>query len=137
MLEKRPGEIDVLYGVGVCRLEQGKAEAAIEPLSQVVDSAPLYRDFAAYPELSQALIRSGRENDARELLEQLAKRHPLLPNVLLLSRHLIASGETEVAREHLRLALRRYRSSPRHVRRSQRRAAGEARAILAKAASRV
>lgn len=130
VLGTRPHEVDALFGLGVCRLEQGNAEAAVEPLTQVVTEAPQYREFAAYPELSTALLKSGRPEHARELLADLAKKHPRLPNVVLFCRHLIQHGEAKLAHEQLRLALRDYKRSPRHIRRTNRRAAAEARALL-------
>jgi hypothetical protein len=130
VLTTRPGEVDALFGLGVCRLEQGDAKGAIEPLTQVVTDAPLYRDFAAYPELTSALMKSDRAEQARELLADFAKRYPRLPNVVLFSKHLIQIGEVEAAQEQLRLALRNHESSPRYVRRMNRRAAAEARALL-------
>jgi len=130
VLETRPKEIDALYGLGVCRLEQGNADGAIEPLTQVVLDAPLYREFAAYPELSSAFVKSGRTDLARELLAELVKKHPRLSNVVLFSKHLIRVGEVEDAHERLRRALRDHERSPRHVRRLQRRAAAEAKALL-------
>jgi hypothetical protein len=131
VLTTRPGEVDALFGLGVCRLEQGDANRAVEPLLQVVTDAPLYRDFAAYPELTSALMKSGRAEQARELLADFAKRYPRLPNVVLFSKHLIQAGEVEAAHERLRLALRDFKSSPRYVRRLYRRAAAEAKALLA------
>ena len=131
VLETRPGEVDALFGLGVCRLERGDAAGAVEPLTQVVTAAPLYRDFAAYPELTNALMKSGEPERARQLLADLAKRYPRLPNVVLYSNHLIQTGEVAAAHEQLRLALRDHKRSPRHVRRANRRAAAEAQALLA------
>lgn len=130
VLETRPKEADALFGLGVCRLEQGNADGAVEPLTQVILEAPLYREFAAYPELTSAFVKSGRPDLAGELLAELVKKHPRLPNVILFSKHLILVGEIEAAREQLRLALRDYHRSPRHVRRLHRRAAAEAKALL-------
>ena len=130
VLETRPKEADALFGLGVCRLEQGNADGAVEPLSQVIVEAPLYREFAAYPELSSAFVKSGRADLARELLVELVKKHPRLPNVVLFSKHLLRVGEIETAHEQLRLGLRDYKRSPRHVRRLHRRAAAEAKALL-------
>jgi len=130
VLDARPNEVDALFGLGVCRLERGDAAGAVEPLTQVITEAPLYREFAAYPQLTRALIQSGRPELARELLAELAKRHPRLPNVVLFSKYLIQAGEVDVAHEQLRLALRDYKRSPRHVRRTNRRAAAEAKALL-------
>lgn len=130
VLETRPAEVDALYGLGVCRLEQGDAAGAVEPLTQVVADAPLYREFAAYPELTSALMKSGRPEQARQLLADLAKKYPRLPNVVLFSKHLLQTGEIEAAHEQLRLGLRDHKRSPRHVRRMNRRAAAEAQALL-------
>ena len=134
VLATRPNEVDALFGLGVCKLEQGDAEGAVEPLTQVVTDSPLYREFAAYPELTTALMKSGRAEQARELLADLAKKYPRLPNVVLFSKHLIHIGEIDAAHEQLRLALRDYKRSPRHVRRMNRRAASEAKALLSEPA---
>lgn len=135
VLTTLPTEVDALFGLGVCRLEQGDAPGAVEPLTQLVAESPLYRDFAAYPELTKALMKIGRAEQARELLAHLAKRYPRLPNVVLFSKHLIQVGELELANEQLSSALRHHKSSPAYIRRMNRRAAADANALLKALAS--
>lgn len=130
VLEKRPQDADALFGLGVCRMEQGKPDEAIEHLTQVTELSPLYRDFSAYRELTDALEQAGRRDDALELLEELVRKQPLLPNVVFYCQRLVKAGQAGKAREQLKRALKRYEGSPRHVRRRFRGSAREANAML-------
>jgi hypothetical protein len=137
LLESRPGDPDALYGLGVCELELGNPEAAALRLSEIVDTAPSYREYAAWPELAEALGRLGRGAEALELMRELVERAPWLAHQILLARQLDRAGASTEAVELLERALREYDESPRHVRRQNRALAREARRLLAEIAPRV
>ncbi len=130
LLAQRPGDFDALYGLGVCELELGDSAAAVTTLTSLIDAAPSYRDYAAWPELAEALVRMGKGAESLELVRDLARRAPRLPHQVLLARHLARAERTREADDVLARALRDYDESPRHVRRTNRPYAREARRLL-------
>ena len=86
LLTERPDDRDAQYGRGVCALELDDLDAAGESLAKVVDDAPMYRDYAAWPELAEALYQQGKQDVALELLSTLVRRAPRLTHYMLLAR---------------------------------------------------
>ncbi len=86
VLAERAHDNDALYGRGVCALELDDLDAASDSLTQVVDDAPMYRDFAAWPELAETFYRQGKQDVALELLSTLVRRAPRLTHYMLLAR---------------------------------------------------
>lgn len=132
---ERPQDYDALFGLGVCELELGRGEQAAEVLSKLVELAPTYREYAAWPELSQALRRLGRTDESLELMEQLVRRAPRLSHQVYLAQHLRWAGRGSEARALLERGLREYDEAARHVRRDYRAAAREARRLLSEIGS--
>lgn len=134
VLEQRPEDPDALFGLGVCELGLGNAGDAIAPLRRVTEVSPLYRDFAAYPELAESLYRMDRYDECLDLLRRLAKSQPHLANVVLLARYLKKCGKRGEASSVLRDALKQHARAPRYVKRNNRAAAHAAKELLSELA---
>jgi hypothetical protein len=134
LLEKQATDPDALFGAGVCQLELGDPEAAVTTLSQLIELSAGYREFAAWPELADALERLGRSDESLALVQKLVQRAPRLPHQVLLARKLRALSRDREAEDVLSRALRDYDESPRHVRKANRAAMREAKRLLAPAA---
>jgi hypothetical protein len=130
VLAERPTERDALFGKAVCEIELGAPDRAIEPLTRILDEAPTYNDFAAYPELAQALFATGQVEACLDLLRGLVKSHPRIGHVVLLARYLEKTGDRSTAQSELELAHRHYDDAPQHYRRENRAFARKARAML-------
>ena len=130
ILESRADEPDALYGLGRCRMELGEPEAAVELLSKLTAKNRAYRDYAACLELAEALAKAGRDDDAIELLEGVARSSPRPQHGVALARHLIAAARIERAQEVLREAVADHERSPAAIQRRDRDAAREAAALL-------
>jgi hypothetical protein len=136
LLEARTGDPDALYGLGICELELGNLQASVDALTELVDGAPSYREYAAWPELADALGRLGRADEGLELIRALVGHAPWLPHQLLLAAHLGRAGRRQEATELLERVLSEHDDSPRHFRRANRAWARQARRLLAELASR-
>jgi hypothetical protein len=136
VLAARENEREGLYGLGICRLELGDAEGAVAPLEKLVALAPAHRDWAAWPDLAEALERAERRSEALELLRELCKQAPRLRHEVLLARHLERAGERREAVELLERALREAARVPRYTRKLERASEREARRILDRLGSR-
>jgi hypothetical protein len=135
LLDTRSDEPDALFGRGVCQLELGETDAAAATFSSLMDLAPSYRDYAAWPELAEALERLGRSDESLTLVRQLVQRAPRLPHQVLLATKLRARGHAREAEDLLSRSLREYDESPRHVRKANRAAMREAKRLLVPADS--
>ncbi len=124
-LETHKDDPEALHGLGRCRLELGEPEAAIAPLVKLCEKNRAYRDYAACLDLADAYAKTGRDDEAIELLEGVVKSSPRMPHHLALAQRLVESGHIERARELLEHALDEHRHSPSFV---QRRDKTEARA---------
>lgn len=130
ILTQKPDDMASLYGLGVCHLELGDPDAAIEPLEQVVTRQAGYRDYAAWPELAEALYRSGRTEACHALLEDLVRTTPRLPHSLLRADYLRRDERLAEAEAVLRAAIEDDEHAPRYVRRQNRRWMRQARGML-------
>jgi hypothetical protein len=108
VLAERPDEMDAHFGRGVCALETKDLEAARESLAHVVDNAPLYRDYAAWPELAECFFRQDEPDRALELMATLVRRAPRLEHYLLLARFEERHGRTAQSEAALEAGLRAY-----------------------------
>jgi hypothetical protein len=130
VLERDEDDCAGLYGYGLCRLEQGDNSEAIKTLTRLMEQQRNYRDWAAWPELAEALWRSGEKEACLELLSDLVRTAPRLPHQLLQARYLRRAGREAEAATLLREALDEDRHSPRHVRKQNRPWARKARKLL-------
>jgi hypothetical protein len=130
VLERRPEEHDALFGLGVCELELGNLDAAAGAFEKLEALNPAYRDFAVYPELAVTYERQGDIAKSIELLRLLVRREPRLRHAVLLAERLVQVGERDEARELLGEALTDHEDAPRYVRRTNRRWARRASALL-------
>jgi len=130
VLEARADEPDALYGLGRCRLELGEPEAAVELLTRLTAQKRAYRDYAGCLELAEALTKSGRDEDAIDLLEGVLRTSPRPQHGVLLAKHLIAASRIERAQEVLRETVADHERSPAAIQRRDRDAAREAAALL-------
>lgn len=129
-LEERPGDKDALYGVGLCKLEMKDAAGAIDPLTELVDNHRNYRDYAAWPELAEALWFADREEECLALLEDLVRAAPRLRHHVVQAHYLSKAGRPSEARRVLREAMDEEKHQPRHVQRLNRPWMREANAML-------
>jgi hypothetical protein len=120
VLEARADDKDALYGLAVCRLEQGDPASAVAPLTKLVELHRGYRDYAAWADLAEAHFKSGEREMCHELLADLVKTAPRLPHHVLRAQYLLEDGRQREAEELLRAALDAERDQPRHVRRQNR-----------------
>jgi hypothetical protein len=130
VLESRGDEPDALYGLGRCRMELGEPEAAVEPLSKLIAKNRAYRDYAACLELAEAFSKSGRDDDAIDLLEALVRQSPRPRHSVALADCLVAASRVEEAQQVLRDALADHESSSPAIKKRDRETAREAAALL-------
>jgi hypothetical protein len=133
VLQSRPDEPDALYGAGASALALGRAALAVERLRRLIEVNPTYREFIGYQQLAEALDADGKLDEAVELLRKLAKSHPRIPHVVVLSDYLLKAGLRTEALGRLSEALRSHESSPPHTRKLYRQWADRARRIVAQA----
>lgn len=112
VLTERPSEMDAHFGRGVCALELGTLDAARESLAHVVDDTPMFRDYAAWPELAECFFRQGEPERALELMTTLVRRAPRLDHYLLLARFEERQGRTAQSETALEEGLRLYSELP-------------------------
>lgn len=67
MLELDPDDLELHYALGARLLENGDLREAVDHLVSVIDLDPNH--VASHLALGQAYMRLGREEDAREVLE--------------------------------------------------------------------
>ena len=130
LLHQRKDDADGLFGFGLCELELGEQESGIKALRKLIELSPGYRDYAAYPELAEALYQGGKADECLELLRGLAKSQPRLPHVVLLAQYLRKERQNREARDRLRVALGQHDRAPKYVRRQYRRWAQVGRQLL-------
>ncbi|MBI4705610.1 MAG: tetratricopeptide repeat protein [Deltaproteobacteria bacterium] len=130
VLEQQPDDKDGLFGLGLCRLEQGDAAGAVGPLTRLIELHRGYRDYAAWPELATALWRTGDKDASLELVADLVRTAPWLVHCVVQARFLRDAGRRADAERVLRQALEDDRFAPGYVRRQNRSAAREARRML-------
>ena len=73
VIKQEPGNSDAHYQLGKALLEQGDASAAIRELETSVQLHPT--DYG-YFQLSRAYVLTGRDNDAKQALENFEKLKP-------------------------------------------------------------
>jgi hypothetical protein len=134
VLEERPGDKDGLYGVGLCRLELKDAAGAVEPLTELVEVHPGYRDYAAWPDLAEALWHSDQREACHALLEDLVKVSPRIRHYVLQAQWLKKAGRLSDAKEALETAIHEEQHQPKHVQRRNRPWLREASSLLAEMA---
>ena len=131
-LRTHPGDLAALHGLGLCKLELGDHDEAIAVLTRVVDANPAFRDHRVCLDLADALGRGGRDDDALDVLRDLARSSPTVPHRVALATRLAEATKVEEARDVARRALDEYRHSPPFIQRRDRAAAREAEALLDK-----
>lgn len=67
MVEEYPGEIMPRYGLAVELANQGQTEEALQHFAKLVEQHPDYT--AAYQMSAQTLLKAGRNDEARQLLQ--------------------------------------------------------------------
>jgi hypothetical protein len=130
ILENRPDEPEALHGLGRCRIELGEAEAAIEPLVMLVHKHRTFRDYAGCLDLADAYAKSGRDDDAVTVLQDLVKSSARLHHRLALARQLVALSRIEEAQVELQVALDDHEHAPDFARKRDRVVAREAKIVL-------
>lgn len=119
-LEERPGDKDALYGVGLCKLELRDAAGAIPPLTELVDNHRNYRDYAAWPELAEALWFADRKAECHAVLDDLVRAAPRLRHHVVQAHYLHKAGRRDDAKRVLEQAMDEEKHQPRHVQRLNR-----------------
>lgn len=128
VLAERPGDKDALFGVGLCKLEMKDASGAVPPLTELVEGHRTYRDYAAWPELAEALWYADQKEACLELLDDLVRTAPRLKNYVHQAHYLRKAGRLDEAKKVLHEAMAEEEHQPRHVKRMNRpwmREAGE------------
>jgi hypothetical protein len=128
VLEERAGDKDALYGVGLCKLELKDAAGAVPPLTELVEDHRTYRDYAAWPELAEALWYSDKKEECHELLSDLVRMAPRLKHYVHQAHYLRKGGRLDEAKKVLKNAMAEEKHQPRHIQRINRpwmREAGE------------
>ncbi len=125
VLAQRPDDKHGLYGAGLTHLELArkngsKPEAAIEPLSRLIELHRGYRDYAAWPDLAEVLWRCDDKDSCHQLLDELVSAAPRLAHHVLRAEFLHKAGQRDLATRSLRMALEDESHQPRHVRRLNR-----------------
>lgn len=119
-----------LYGLGISQLECGAATTAIETLSRLIERGFAYEDYEAALALAEAHARAGDNDQAAELLSQVADESGRFEHQLALARHHVRLAQHTEAQDVLRSALRQFDTQPAVVRQRNGAAATEARRLL-------
>lgn len=130
VLEIDPENKDALYGLGLAQINSGRVEKAIPSLEKLVELDMAHSDFSPCADLATAYWECGRQESAVELLQRLARKSERISHKTELARYLTQLRRNADAREVLTEALDDYENSPAYLKRSDRRWAKEARAIL-------
>ncbi|MDD9969990.1 MAG: tetratricopeptide repeat protein [Myxococcales bacterium] len=120
-----------LYGLGLCRFEQGNYEGAIDALSRLVELKPSFAEYEPWGRLANALSKADRLDDAVQVLSKLVRTSPRLRHRVAYARYLARAGRCEEARDELHNALLDDETAPRYQRRLERKARREAKGLLA------
>ena len=130
ILENRPDEPEALHGLGRCRIELGNAESAIEPLVMLTSKHRTFRDYAGCLDLADAYAKSGRDDDAVTVLQDVVKATSRAQHRLALARQLVALSRVEEAQVELMHALEDHAHAPDFAKKRDRIVAREAQALL-------
>ena len=129
-LATHPGDKQALYGLGISQLERGAAGEAAATLSRLVERSFAYEDYEAALALAEAHVRGERNQQAAELLAQVAAESGRLEHQLALARLHIRLAQNTEAQDVLRSALRHFDQQPALTRQRNGAAATEARRLL-------
>ncbi|MDD9942145.1 MAG: hypothetical protein OXU20_13955 [Myxococcales bacterium] len=129
-LSTHPTDKEGLLGRGMALLALGDAEAAIDPLSEVVDRNFAFRDYRAARQLVRALYESGQIEAALEMAQTIARKSERYEHKLALAK-LQRSAARECDAEATLLALiADFEAEPDYVRRRYGALVTEARRLL-------
>ena len=123
---------DALYGYACCALEEGERAAQIDALERLIEFDISFADFQACMDLAKAYWSDDRRDDAIAAMQKLCKKSQRIGPRVVLADYLSAVDRHSEARSLLVDGLDTYDSSPRFVRRRDRRQARAARAVLSK-----
>ena len=129
-LAQEPSDPEVLYGLGLTCIARGDFARATVHLASLVEQDRAYRQYAAWPPLAHALIRSGRSEECLTALGNLVEENPRMDHKMLLAQYLTEAGRPGEARELLQETLSEHKRSPRFLRRRNFRNALKAKRML-------
>lgn len=118
------------YGLGLTALARERWAEAVSSFQRVIEQERGYADWRAWLDLADAQRSGGDPTAAIETLRQLQRTRPRLGHALELARALDGDGQKVEAGEVLERALQDHEHAPHHVKRSTRRWAREAGALL-------
>jgi hypothetical protein len=118
------------YGLGLTAMAREDWAEAVASFQRVIELERGYADWRVWLDLADAQRRGGDPPAAIESLRQLQRTRPRMDHSLELARALDINDQKAEAREALERALQDYEHAPSHVKRSTRRWAREAGALL-------
>lgn len=120
------------YGLGLTAIEKADPQLAIASFEKVRELDRSYADWGVWQELAAAERAGGDREAALETLRELHHRQPRLDHSIALAEELNDQAMDGEARAVIERALEDDQHAPHHVRRTSRRFAKEAKALLAK-----
>lgn len=125
-----PNYCPALHALGECRLATGAADAAVAPLTKLIEREPRWSGYRARRTLIEVHRARGQAADVLKACRDLEKVSPTLENKCLLAEQLIETGLGTEAGQVLDRALEDYSYLPWTKRWQHRRWAREARQLL-------
>lgn len=101
VLEIHPSTPRALHGHARCAVELGELQRALDLYDRLMRVDPRFRDYSAALEYAEVLSRTGRPNDAADLLRGLVRESAKPNHRLALAHYLNQSGERDSARANL------------------------------------
>ena len=130
VLRENEDDKDSLYGYAMCCLRIGNREMAKRALARLVDIDITYGEYVACSDIAELLDQDDERAQAIAILRRAVKKSQRIGPRHLLARYLSESGRRDEACQILRAGLGVYESSPKYVRRRDRRDANAARSLL-------
>jgi tetratricopeptide (TPR) repeat protein len=129
-LRSHPRDNEARYGLGLCMLEQGELEQAIDTLTELVERSFAHDDYRAAEALAEALHRSEQNDEAVSLLEAVVRSSRRIEHRIAHAKLLKRCAREQDATQVLERALSEFESQPEHIRRREGAHATEARRLL-------
>jgi hypothetical protein len=130
VLEHDEDNKEALYGLARCEIERGRNEQALPILEKLVTVDMAHSDYSACEDLAATQWACDQPEAAIQTLRELARKSQRFTHKTTLAQYLSLTDQGAEAREVLTAALEDHANSPAYLKRTERRWAKQARALL-------
>ncbi|MCU0694024.1 MAG: hypothetical protein MUF54_21750 [Polyangiaceae bacterium] len=123
---------EALHGVSLCLLELSRPGEAVAHLSNLMDIDSRYRDYAAAIDYAEALWLDDQRELCLDVLEELNVASTRINHRVAHANYLAIAGNTDRAREVLKVALEDFEQAPSFVQRRDQGFARDAQKLLSR-----